>query len=134
MATARIDSKRAKSPSGSERRIAERNKSYAEAWADPGGMNPAIICKIIDISHTGAKLAFNPNVKVPDRFILHTGFTKRPAFVVWRREAQIGVEFELRRKSDLYDSAYDGPPPGVAERRQPFVEAAKSKKPKKSLN
>lgn len=119
MASPGLDTRRAKSPSGSERRIANRNKSYAESWVDPGGILPAIICKIIDISYTGAKLMFNPGVVVPDTFVLHTGASKRSANVVWRSKSEVGVEFELRRRTDLPGST-DEPslPKGMPERRQ----------------
>lgn len=57
-------------------------------------MEPAIVCKILDISYTGAKLIFWPENPLPDTFVLHTGYTKHYAKVVWRRKNQVGVEFE----------------------------------------
>lgn len=83
-----------KIPAGDERRIALRYKSLAIAWADPGGVAPAIACRIIDISGTGAKLAHNPDAQLPDEFVLHTGHVKHYAKIVWRKTNQVGVEFE----------------------------------------
>jgi len=80
-----------------ERRSAARQKAYSEAWADPGGVEPAIPCKVIDISHAGAKLECPPGVSLPAEFTLHVGNTKYAARVIWRRQAQIGVELEKAR-------------------------------------
>lgn len=92
----RLDSNRSKTSPVQERRVASRQKSYSEAWADPGGMEPAIPCKVIDISITGAKLGCNPGVNLPECFTLHFGHSKYAAQVVWRRpnQHQIGVEFQ----------------------------------------
>lgn len=82
-----------KTPASGERRASPRQKSHAEAWADPGGMAPAIPCKVIDISSAGAKLSFQPGSNLPEIFNLRAGHTTRSARVVWRRKDQIGVEF-----------------------------------------
>lgn len=79
-----------------ERRTAARLKAYAEAWADPGGMEPAIPCKVIDISGGGAKL--DCQATLPERFTLHVGAAKHAAHVIWRRQTQVGVEFEKSAK------------------------------------
>ncbi len=89
-----LDKNNPKTPASGERRASPRQKSHAEAWADPGGMAPAIPCKVIDISSAGAKLAFPPGSNLPDTFILRAGNTKRSAHVVWRRKDEIGVEFQ----------------------------------------
>lgn len=86
------------SPSGEERRVANRQKAVADAWADPGGMEPAIPCKLLDISSIGAKLAIDAGAVLPDSFVLHAGGTKTSARVIWRRQNQVGVEFEKRVK------------------------------------
>lgn len=86
-----------KIPSAEDRREAARLKSYAETWADPGGMDPAIPCRIIDISSTGAKL--ESRAPLPDDFVLHVGAAKHAAHVVWRRQSFVGVEFQKGMRS-----------------------------------
>jgi hypothetical protein len=76
-----------------DRRAAPRMKSFAEVWADPGGMDPAVPCRIIDISTTGAKLDCG-GATVPDSFVLHAGHATHVVQVVWRRQTLIGVEFQ----------------------------------------
>jgi hypothetical protein len=74
--------------------LAERYKSLAVAWADPGGMAPAISCRIVDISAAGARLMHRPEAPLPDEFVLHTGHVKHYALVVWRMTNEVGVEFQ----------------------------------------
>ena len=83
---------RSSSTVANDRRVAPRLKSYAEVWADPGGVDPAIRCRIMDISATGAKID-TLGSELPDRFILHTGGHRHAAEVVWRRPPLVGVTF-----------------------------------------
>jgi hypothetical protein len=76
-----------------DRRAAQRLKSFAEVWADPGGMEPAIPCRVIDISTTGAKVDC-PHGTLPDAFVLTVGHARHVAHVVWRRQTFVGVEFQ----------------------------------------
>jgi hypothetical protein len=76
-----------------DRRTAPRLKAFADVWADPGGMEPAIPCRVIDISTTGAKLDC-AHGELPDAFVLHAGNLKHVARVVWRRQTMAGVEFQ----------------------------------------
>ncbi|WP_442755529.1 PilZ domain-containing protein [Methylocystis sp. JAN1] len=76
-----------------DRRMAPRQKSFADVWADPGGMEPAIPCRVIDISTTGAKID-SPYGALPDRFVLTVGNARHVAQVVWRRQSMAGVEFQ----------------------------------------
>lgn len=94
MTTPYLDRSRAKSPTGEERRVVGRQKSVADVWADPGGMEPAIPCRLLDISLIGAKLSLDAGVQLPDSFILHAGGVKTMARVIWRRQNMLGVEFE----------------------------------------
>jgi hypothetical protein len=82
-----------KSPAGDERRVAARQKTYVEAWADPGGTSAPVICKVLDISLTGARMAA-PSVTLPDDFTLRIGASRHAAKVVWRSNTEIGVEFQ----------------------------------------
>jgi hypothetical protein len=77
----------------SDRRIATRRQSGAHVWADPGGVMPAIDCRIIDISETGAKIATVTGQPLPDRFQLQIEPTRvlGEAEVVWRNGRAAGV-------------------------------------------
>jgi hypothetical protein len=39
-----------------EKRETTRQKSYADIWVDPGELATPIFCKVLDISHGGARL------------------------------------------------------------------------------
>lgn len=87
------DRSRSRTATADDRRIAPRLKSFAEVWADPGGMEPAIPCRVIDISTTGAKID-SPHGALPDDFVLTVGHARHVAHVVWRRQTLLGVEFQ----------------------------------------
>jgi hypothetical protein len=78
---------------GDERRIATRLKSFTEAWADPGGFETAVPCRVMDISMMGAKIECQGAV-LPENFVLHIGAAKHLAQVVWRRQTLVGVAFQ----------------------------------------
>ncbi len=75
-----------------ERRAAPRLKLLVDAWADPGGVKPAIPCEVIDLSTTGAKIDCGA-AALPDVFILALGPERHVAEVVWRRQTLVGVAF-----------------------------------------
>jgi hypothetical protein len=75
-----------------ERRAAARLKFLLDAWADPGGVAPAIPCEVIDRSTTGAKIDCGA-ADLPDVFILAVGQERHVAEVVWRRQTLVGVAF-----------------------------------------
>ena len=82
----------------SDRRIATRRQSGAHVWADPGGVMPAIDCRIIDISETGAKLTVEGSVEglhLKEFFLLlsSTGLAYRRCELSWVNGDQIGVNF-----------------------------------------
>ncbi|MBU6525489.1 hypothetical protein OGR47_00460 [Methylocystis sp. MJC1] len=60
-------------------------------------MEPAIPCRIVDISTTGAKID-GLGATLPDSFILHAGNAKHVVRVVWRRQTLVGVEFQKGSK------------------------------------
>jgi hypothetical protein len=80
-------------PAGDERRMATRLKSFTEAWADPGGFETAVPCRVMDISMMGAKIDCHGGV-LPENFVLHIGAAKHLARVVWRRQTLVGVVFQ----------------------------------------
>jgi hypothetical protein len=77
-----------------ERREAPRLKAFVEGWADPGGVAPAIPCRVLDVSRSGAKVEYF-GAELPDMFILVIGGAQHPAEVVWRRQNQVGVAFRV---------------------------------------
>lgn len=97
MAATFSDKSRQRTAVLSDRRAAPRHKSYADVWADPGGMEPAFPCRIVDISTTGAKID-GLGATLPDNFVLHAGQAKHVARVVWRRQTLVGVEFQKGSK------------------------------------
>ncbi len=97
MAAPFLDISNRKVAAADDRRDSTRMKSYAEAWVDPGGMEAAVPCRIIDISRTGAKIECASTL--PDSFLLHVGANKYVGQVVWRRQQQLGVEFRLASKT-----------------------------------
>jgi hypothetical protein len=55
-----------------------------------------IICRLLDISHGGARIACHPMARVPTAFTLvigQSGKVKRHCFVAWRDGFEIGVSF-----------------------------------------
>lgn len=82
-----------KSPSDDERRVAPRQKIFVEAWADPGGTAAPVLCKVLDISQTGAKIA-EPSENLPNSFSLRIGSITHVAKVIWRNQRELGVEFK----------------------------------------
>jgi methyl-accepting chemotaxis protein len=56
----------------------------------------ALACSIADISETGARIVFESDATVPERFVLllnATGEARRHCHVVWRSGATVGVTF-----------------------------------------
>ena len=61
-----------------------------------GGGSIVIDCTIRNLSATGARLQVPTSVAIPDRFEFAetAAGTKRPATVVWRRGALMGIRFD----------------------------------------
>jgi hypothetical protein len=60
-------------------------------------------CALSDISDTGARIDVDDADTVPERFTLllsGNGMPRRKCSVVWRKERQIGVQFERRLPAD----------------------------------
>ncbi len=60
------------------------------------GFAPAIDCVIRNMSQTGAMLAVEATVSIPDHFtlLIKPELIKRECQVVWRKTDGIGVRFE----------------------------------------
>jgi len=82
----------------SDRRLALRRPSGASVWADPGGVLPAIDCRVINISEKGAQVVARSGQPLPDRFQLQIEHSRilGDAEVVWRNGAVAGVKFFTR--------------------------------------
>jgi hypothetical protein len=49
-------------------------------------------CTVSDVSETGARIALEQALDLPDEFILHlSGTVPRPCKVVWRDTASVGI-------------------------------------------
>ena len=77
-----------------EKRETTRQKSYADIWVDPGELATPIFCKVLDISHGGARLIVQGASILPDTFVMCMATSKRRAGVMWRSGQEVGVEFE----------------------------------------
>jgi methyl-accepting chemotaxis protein len=61
---------------------------------------PDLMCTLVDISETGARLAIEEVNEVPDEFTIAftaNGTPSRKCRLVWRGEADVGVAFEMER-------------------------------------
>ncbi|HUI95609.1 MAG TPA: PilZ domain-containing protein [Xanthobacteraceae bacterium] len=54
---------------------------------------PGVACSVVDISAAGASLQVAYPEKLPKRFWLMHGKTKKSCLVIWRRHHRIGVQF-----------------------------------------
>ncbi len=77
-----------------EKRETNRQRSYGDIWVDPGELASPIFCKVLDISHGGARLMVQGASVLPDAFVMCMGTSKRHARVMWRAGQEVGVEFE----------------------------------------
>jgi hypothetical protein len=69
------------------------------AWINVGDGLPPRRCTLVDVSVSGAKLAFENNDGIPDTFGLMLSRFAQPACscqVIWRRDNAIGVQFVRR--------------------------------------
>jgi hypothetical protein len=68
-----------------------RNSDAAKLIVDP--KTPVIDCRVVDYSPGGACLEISGQVKVPNRFELLYGGTKKRCRVVWTAGRRLGVAF-----------------------------------------
>jgi hypothetical protein len=68
-----------------------RNSDAAKLIVDP--KTPVIDCRVVDYSPGGACLEISGQVKVPNRFELFYGGTKKRCRVVWTAGRRLGVAF-----------------------------------------
>ena len=65
----------------------------AKAKVIVGPKAPVIDCNVIDYSPGGACLEVNPQTKLPERFELLFGGTKKRCRIVWTAGRRLGVVF-----------------------------------------
>ena len=100
-----------------EKRETTRQKSYADIWVDPGELAAPIFCKVLDISHGGARLMVQGTSILPDAFVMCMATSKRHARVMWRSGQEVGVEFEKPTRKPEPRSAPAPEPAAPAVRR-----------------
>jgi hypothetical protein len=74
-------------------RVRPAGKSSDLAKLIVGPKDPVVDCRVIDYSPGGACLEVWVQVKLPDRFELLFGGTKKRCRVVWRSGRRLGVAF-----------------------------------------
>jgi PilZ domain-containing protein len=117
----------------SERRIAQRQKSFLRGCIYYNNRRSATDCLIRDISPTGARLIFSDTVTVPDMVDLYIPQKDQMlrAQVQWRHGDEVGVGFPASAKTKPGAAAADE---GLAERVEKLeAEMAKLKKMLKRL-
>jgi hypothetical protein len=72
-------------------RPAGRDADLAKLIVDP--KTPVIDCRVIDYSPGGACIEISGQVKLPDRFELLFGRTRKRCRIVWRAGRRFGVVF-----------------------------------------
>jgi hypothetical protein len=68
-----------------------RNADVAKLIVDPKA--PVIACRVVDYSPGGACLEIGGQIKLPNRFELLFGGTKKRCRVVWTSGRRLGVVF-----------------------------------------
>ncbi len=76
-----------------EKRHAERKKSFADIWIDPGDLAAPVYCKVLDVSRDGARLTIPGEINLPAIFSIRMGSSRYEAKVIWKSGRDIGAEF-----------------------------------------
>lgn len=77
------------------RRESRQEKGH-RAWLDTGEGRPLLVCTLVDISQSGAKLSLDAIDQIPETFSLRLTRDGHPRFAcrtVWRNSNMIGVAF-----------------------------------------
>ena len=74
-------------------RVKPSGKMSATAKLVVGPKAPAIDCRVVDYSPGGACLEIWGETKLPDRFEMVYGGTKKRCRVVWKTGRRLGVSF-----------------------------------------
>ena len=78
-----------------EHRQIARHRTYKSARIAFRGGRSVITCLVRNLSPKGACLLVDNPISIPDSFnlVFDSGEPSRPSHVIWRKERQIGVEF-----------------------------------------
>ena len=79
-----------------EHRTAARHRTYKVARIAFQGGRAVITCLVRNLSDMGACIAVDNPIGIPDSFnlVFDSGEPSRMSRVIWRKEKQIGVEFQ----------------------------------------
>ena len=97
-----------------EKRETTRQRSYGDIWVDPGELATPIFCKVLDISHGGARLMVQGASVLPDTFVMCMATSKRHARVMWRSGQEVGVEFQKPTRKPEPRSPRPAPEPAAS--------------------
>jgi hypothetical protein len=75
------------------RRFARVRPASSKAKIIVGPKDPVTDCHVVDYSPGGACLEVDPRTKLPERFELLFGGTKKRCRVVWKAGRRLGVVF-----------------------------------------
>jgi hypothetical protein len=75
------------------RRFARVRPASSKAKIIVGPKAPVIDCHVVDYSPGGACLEVDPQIRLPERFELLFGATKKRCRVVWKAGRRLGVVF-----------------------------------------
>jgi hypothetical protein len=79
----------------SDKRHSSRRRVYKGAHISFHGLHATIDCVVKNYSESGARLAFETTVGVPNTFdLVRDGSPSRNCRVVWRLSEEVGVIFE----------------------------------------
>ena len=73
-----------------------RKEVGRKAWLDIGSGRPLLVCTLVDISASGAKLALDDATEVPSTFDLRLTRDGKSNFscrIVWRNTDALGIAF-----------------------------------------
>ncbi len=79
-----------------EHRQASRHKTYKAARIAFQGVRAVITCLVRNLSDTGACLAVDNPIGIPDSFnlVFDSGEPSRMSRVIWRKKKQIDIAFQ----------------------------------------
>jgi len=78
---------------------APRTEINCPAWIDFGDGSPLLKCTAVNLSRSGAKLAFKTRTHLPNEFVVRftpNGDIAMVCKIVWSREGAVGLRFTAR--------------------------------------
>jgi hypothetical protein len=92
-----------------EARRDNRERTFLPAKISFGDGALSAECMVTQLSATGARLNVSPNFSLPDRFdfAIPQRAMHRRARLVWRKNAQAGIEFDAEDAQEVDDIGFD---------------------------